>query len=471
MSRPLVSVCVPTRNQAAYLGGALASALAQDVELEVLVHDDASQDETGTVVRQIADPRVRYVRHERPLGVALNRNSCLARARGRYVAWLDSDDEYLPGMLATQVGVLEENPSVGLVHGGFHVIGADGERLPDWPAPFQRDTVEPPDEAFRNLIASNEITTSTVVVRRACHQAEGGFRPGAGASSSDWDAWLRVARHAGVAYTAAPVARYRQHPGTISSATSASGERLRCDVAVVGDVLRRQARGLPQARSLRSAAGAALAAKALEHAGDLYTRGLRRDSARAATLAVRLAPTALGPLAPRLLLATARGNDYACYRATKAMLGRLADRLEGTRYGVKVRAKAASDPQWESALGRIAQVAREVLPAEASVATIAKWDPTLLRLIGRDGRNFPDRRLMPGGYPRDGMAAVEHLEQLRGEGVSHLVVPSAYFWWLDHYTQLANHLEDRYRREADGADCVVFDLRGEGARARRLAVR
>lgn len=467
MSCPLVSVCVPTRNQAAYLGGALVSALAQEIELEVLVHDDASSDGTETVVRQIADPRVRYLRNHRALGIARNRNGCLAHARGLYVAWLDSDDEYLPGMLAQQVAALEENPGSSLAHGGFHVIGAGGDRLPDWPAPFDRDTVEPAHDAFPNLIASNEITTSTVVVRRACHQAQGGFRPGVGASSSDWDAWLRIARQDGVVYTADPVARYRQHPESISAATSASGERLRCDVAVVRRILGRHAHRLPLTR----VAHAALAAKALAHAGDLFTRGHRCGSARAVVLAVRLAPAVLGQLAPRLLLATQRGDGYACYRTTKAMLGLLADRLEGTRFGIKVRASAASDPEWESALERIAQVARQVLPPEASVAAIAKWDPTLLRLIGREGRNFPDRRLMPGGYPRDGAAAVEHLEQLRREGVSHLVVPGAYSWWLDHYSQLAEHLDDRYHLEADSADCVVFDLRRPDGQAPQIAAR
>ena len=469
MSPPLVSVCIPTRDQGAYLGGAIASVLAQDADLEVLVHDDASRDDTGSVVRRIADPRMRYMRHARPLGVALNRNTCLERARGRYVAWLDSDDEWLPSMLAMQLRVLEANPNVGLVHGGFHVIGADGERLRDWPAPFERDTVEPAPQAFKNLIAANEITTSTVVARRSWHQAEGGFRPGIGASSSDWGAWLGIARRADVAYTAAALARYRQHPDTISVSTSATGERLRCDVAVVRRVLRRQPHGRVGRDSLSGVALPALAAKALEHAGDLFTRGLRRESLRSVALAVRLAPGALGPLASRLLVATALDDSLACYRITKAMLGRLADRLEGTRCGVRLGAKAATDPAWESALGRIAHEARRVLPVDANVAAIAKWDPTLLRLIGREGRNFPDRRLMPGGLPRDGSALVEHLEELRREGVSHLVVPSVYSWWLDHYTQFAHHLHERYRREVDFAHCVVFDLRGDEVRAQRVA--
>jgi hypothetical protein len=459
VSVPLVSVCVPTRNQAAYLGGALASALAQDVELEVLVHDDASLDGTEGVVRQLADPRVRYLRHELPLGVARNRNTCLASARGRYVAWLDSDDEYLTGALARQLAVLEADSRIGLVHGSFRVIGAEDERLPDWPAPFDCDTVEPARQAFANLVASNEITTSTVVVRRSCHEAAGGFQRGAGASSSDWDAWLRLALRADVAYTTEPVARYRQHANTISRGTSASGERLRCDIAVVRGLLSSEHSRLPDRRRVAATASAALAVKALAHAGDLLTRGRREASMRAVALSARLAPGPIARLAPRLLRSTARGDTYGCYRANKKMLARLAEVLEGTRYGAKVGAAAATDADWEAVVARAAEAVRRVVPADARVGAVTKWDPTLLELSGRRGHNFPDRRRLPDGYPRDGAAAVAHLEHMRGEGLSHLVLPNASFWWLEHYPALARHLDDRAVRLWADEDCLIYELR------------
>ena len=459
MSPPLVSVCVPTRNQAGYLGDAIASALAQDVDLEVLVHDDASLDGTEAVVAKFADPRVRYLRHERPLGVALNRNSCLASAQGRYVAWLDSDDEYLTGALARQLAVLEADSRIGLVHGSFHVVGADHERLPDWPALFDRDTVEPARQAFANLIASNEITTSTVVVRGDCHEAASGFRRGVGASSSDWDAWLRLALRADVAYTAAPVARYRQHVDTISRGTSASGERLRCDVAVVRRLLSSERSRVPDSDRVAATAFAALAAKSLAHAGDLLTRGRREGSMRAVALSARLAPGPIARLAPRLLRSTARGDTYGCYRANKMMLARLAQVLEGTRYGVKVGDAAACDRDWEAVLARAAAAVRRVVPADACVGAVTKWDPTLLELSGRRGHNFPDRRRLPDGYPRDGDAAVAHLEHMQREGLSHLVLPNASFWWLEHYPALARHLGDRARRLWGDEDCLIYELR------------
>ena len=164
--------------------------------------------------------------------MAANRNSCLAGARGEYVAWLDADDERLPGTLCPQLALLDAHPEVAVVHAGHHVIDADGRMLPDWPAPFEREAIEPSSVAFGHLVAANELTTSTVVVRRSAHEAAGAFATDIGASSTDWHMWLRLALRGAVAYVAEPVARYRQHGHSISRATSRGGERLRCNVRV-----------------------------------------------------------------------------------------------------------------------------------------------------------------------------------------------------------------------------------------------
>lgn len=452
MAVPLVSVCVPTRNHGRYLGEAIESALAQEVPLEVLVHDDASSDSTETVLRRF--PSIRYLHHSEPVGVARNRTGLIKAARGRYVAWLDADDAYLPGALARQVEQLEASPDVALVHGGFHVVDSDGSRLPDWPAPFERDAVEPSRVAFENLLAANEMTTSTVVARRSCLVD---LDVAGGASSSDWAMWLRVALRGSVAYTAAPVARYRRHAATISSATTPSGERLRCDLDVVRMLLREEAARLPDRRRAREIAFAALAAKALDHAGDLFTRGRREPSMRAVALAVRLAPRQFARCAPRMLAATARGDAYGCYRGNGEMLARLAEPLRGTRVGERLSVAATPDPAWQAALERAAVAVRRVVPRDACVGAVTKWDPTLLALSGRRGLNFPDRRALPDGYPHDGAAAVAHLEQMRANaGLSHLVLPSGSFWWLDHYPALAQHLDEPLWRDGD---CMVFELR------------
>jgi hypothetical protein len=101
---------------------------------------------------------------------------------------------------------------------------------------------------------------------------------------------------------------------------------------------------------------------------------------------------------------------------------------------------------------------RRTVPADACVGAVAKWDPSLLALCERDGRNFPDRRTLPDGYPADSDEAVAHLEAQRRDGVSHLVVPSPSFWWLEHYAGLAAHLETAHRRVWGDDDCVIFEL-------------
>lgn len=452
-----VSVCIPARDCERFLGEAIASALAQDVDgLEVLVHDDASADGTARVVRGFsAGGRVRYLRHPQAVGVARNRNSLLRAARGEFVAWLDADDAYLPGGLERQLAVLDAHPNAALVHGAVEIVDEAGAPLPPWRRPFDRDAVEPSRRTFGELILHNELTTSTVVVRRSAQERAGPF-VAVGPSSSDWDMWLRLALRGDVAYTAAPVARYRQHGASISSASVASGARLRSDVRVVRRVLRAERARLPDRVATARRANAALSAKALLHAGDLQTRGGRAGALRALALAGWLGPGASSDLLPRLMMATARSDSYACHRLTKTLLARLAARLEGSRFGAQLARTAEADPEWSDTLDRIARTVRAVVPAGAQLGTVTKWDPTLLHLSGRRGRQFPDRRQLPDGYPADSATAVDHLERLRAEGLSHLVFTRASFWWLDHYRGLAARLEQPAHADDD---CAIYDLR------------
>lgn len=449
---PLVSVLVPARNAERFLGEALASALAQSVELEVVVCDDGSRDGTRAIARRLG---ARVLCHDRPRGVVAARNALVAAARGRYVAFLDADDVLLPGALAAQVDVLERRADVAFVHGGAEIVEERGNVLLPWRRPFSEDVVEDGRAAFGELLLANEVVTSTVVARRAALRAAGPF-VSVGASSSDWDMWLRLTAHGAVAYRAAPVARYRQHAASISRATAASGARLRCDARVVRRALSLSPRIARQDGQWSRRARSALAAKAVLHAGDARTRGERRSALRALLLAARMRPDLLRGLAA-LARAIVAGDDYAAFRVGQALLDRLAGALVGTRYGDALADRAAPDADWEALLVRVARTVRAVTPPDAVLGTVTKWDPTLLALSGRRGRNFPDG----AGYPPDDAVAVAHLEQQRAAGLSHLVVPSASFWWLDHYAGLAERLHAAGPPVHADDECVVFDLREE----------
>ena len=109
----LVTVIVPVYNGEAFIGEALDSALAQDLDgVEVIVVDDGSTDGTREIVKDMAG--VQYVWQQNQ-GPAAARNTALELARGEFVAFLDADDRIPPSKLRTQVGYLRQHPEVGCV--------------------------------------------------------------------------------------------------------------------------------------------------------------------------------------------------------------------------------------------------------------------------------------------------------------------------------------------------------------------
>ena len=105
---PLVSIIIPTYNRAHTIERALRSVTKQSLQdFEILVVDDASTDNTAAVIHQFADPRIQYFRHEENRFAGAARNTGMEAATGKYIAFLDSDDAWLPEKLERQVGLLE----------------------------------------------------------------------------------------------------------------------------------------------------------------------------------------------------------------------------------------------------------------------------------------------------------------------------------------------------------------------------
>ena len=135
--RPLVSVALATRDAGAYLPVAVRSILRQTLgDLELIVVDDGSTDETVEVLDAIADARLVVLRNETSLGLAASLNRALEMARGRYVARLDADDVALPGRLNRQLEAITSRPGLAVLGSGILELDDAGRvgRLHQLPA-------------------------------------------------------------------------------------------------------------------------------------------------------------------------------------------------------------------------------------------------------------------------------------------------------------------------------------------------
>jgi glycosyltransferase involved in cell wall biosynthesis len=213
---PVVSVIMPCWNRERFVADAIRSVLAQTLaELELIVVDDGSTDNSRDVVASFRDRQVRCL-HREHRGISAALNAGLAAAQGRYIARLDSDDVWLPEMLATQVAALEAHPEAGLAYSRAECMDIHWTPLGmSWGYPLRY-----PGETFRSMVYNDCTCNITVVCRRECFARVGGYDETL-ATSEDLDMWLRVARHYSFVFTDRVLARVRLHDGSITGEISA----------------------------------------------------------------------------------------------------------------------------------------------------------------------------------------------------------------------------------------------------------
>ena len=207
--KPEVTVVIPTRNRACLLPVAVSAALAQeDVEVEVVVVDDASTDDTPKVLAELADERLRVVRLRARHGVARARNIGIAEARAGWLAFLDDDDIWAPRKLRWQLDAAQGHEDA-FVYGAAVVIDEHHAIVRYGKAPE-------PGKLPRDLLAWNVIPggCSNVIARKGLVQRVGGFDERL-SHLADRDLWIRLA-HSGRA-VACPyvVVAYLLHPGNM----------------------------------------------------------------------------------------------------------------------------------------------------------------------------------------------------------------------------------------------------------------
>jgi glycosyltransferase involved in cell wall biosynthesis len=196
MSPPKISVVIAAYNHAPFVRQAIESALTQSgPELEVVVTDDGSRDGTVDAIRAIADPRVRLNALPQNQGACIAFGDAVRRARGEYVAVLNSDDFFLPGKLERQSAFLDAHPEIGAVFGLPGFVDERGQPFTNPSHSFARlFTAEnrPRREWLKQLFfGRNCLCHPTILIRKACYDRVGLLDP-LMMQLPDWDLWVRL---------------------------------------------------------------------------------------------------------------------------------------------------------------------------------------------------------------------------------------------------------------------------------------
>jgi glycosyltransferase involved in cell wall biosynthesis len=208
-----VTTVIPAYNASSYLASAIESALLQEgVSQQIVVVDDGSTDDTPSVLERFGD-RIETIRQSNR-GLSAARNAGIHAAKGKYVAFLDADDLWVPGKLARQVAALEINPEAAMLH----------SQTVSWDPTtgIERPFVKAPSRDYRGacfsrLFQANAICVSSVIARTDWLQRLGGFdeqivRP----TTQDYDLWLRIAFESPILFIEEKGTRYRRHASNAS---------------------------------------------------------------------------------------------------------------------------------------------------------------------------------------------------------------------------------------------------------------
>lgn len=229
---PLVSVIIPTYNRVRTLPTAIDSVLNQTYQnLELIVMDDGSEDGTEEYVKSIADSRVRYQKSETNMGPSAARNNGAELAVGEYLAFQDSDDEWMPDKLEKQMNRMLEDEEISLVYCEFGLY-LDGRFLiyiPPRDIPYQ----EKQGDLFSYFLLYPLISTQTLVVKREEFIKARGFNVELKAYE-DFEFTLRYSQKHRIGFVEEPLVKVNSSPDSVNKRFE---ERIRAQFYMVREML------------------------------------------------------------------------------------------------------------------------------------------------------------------------------------------------------------------------------------------
>ena len=216
---PRASIVITTYNRSALLQRAIDSARNAGSQVELIVVDDCSTDDTPEICAQIDD--IRYLRLKTNQGLSNARNVGIAESSSEFISFLDDDDLRLPGSLDKQLSIFESDSEIALCYGQALIADARAQ-LPT-------GELYPPNcpqgDIFWDLLEHNLIPVPTALARKSSLLAVGGFNTALKATE-DWDMWLRLSERFSIAAVAEPIAIYRK--ATAESGQMCSNSGLLC---------------------------------------------------------------------------------------------------------------------------------------------------------------------------------------------------------------------------------------------------
>jgi glycosyltransferase involved in cell wall biosynthesis len=209
LASPLISIVIPSYNQAKYIAYNLDSILAQTYSnFEVIFIDDGSKDNTAEILKSYSekDSRIKYF-YQNNSERAVARSHGISKANGKYICLVDSDDTWLPHKLETQLAVMENDPEIILCYAPVNRI--DPENKPLKNAPRQQKGYS--GLIYKHLLMRNFIPSVTPMIRASVLKNIGeqvtDFIP-----YEDWDFWLRLSRCGKFHHIKEALGNYRLHP-------------------------------------------------------------------------------------------------------------------------------------------------------------------------------------------------------------------------------------------------------------------
>ena len=189
MSAPLISVIMPVYNTAPFLKEAIESVLIQtERDFELIIINDASSDESKSVIDQFVDDRIRVIQNEKNLGLAVTLNKGIRAATGKYIARMDGDDICLPKRFEEQLKEIKQGDRNSIVCSTCILIDEKGNKIGNWKDDSKYCT---PIEIRKQLPSNNCIVHPSIFVRRDL-LSEFFYDPEQ-QESEDYDLWLRMA--------------------------------------------------------------------------------------------------------------------------------------------------------------------------------------------------------------------------------------------------------------------------------------